>query len=116
MSTKNSIIKLEYIDIWISKFSISREGIVTGVTVVSSNNVEEMHIYGSVQQRIGDKWICIGSWSNKTKGTDCGLNKSISVNLGFNFRYKSTIYLHEYGKFVKTNSLTSSFVNYWSLM
>ena len=100
-------VRFAYIDVYQNTFDIEDNGKASFATVLSSRNVDEVQLYGYLQQYSNGRWITLKTWSNKMNGTEGYLSGSWYVASGYSYRFKSNAYLYVDGKFVESTSYTS---------
>lgn len=75
-----------YIETYRDHFEISSTGAASCTTIASGDNVDALHVYGSLQKEISGQWISIGSWSKKVNGTEAKITNTVTVGPG-KYRY-----------------------------
>lgn len=60
-------VRFAYIDVYQNTFDIEDNGKASFATVLSSRNVDEVQLYGYLQQYSKGRWITLKTWSNKMK-------------------------------------------------
>ncbi|WP_312459308.1 hypothetical protein [Proteiniclasticum sp.] len=96
-----------YIETYRNHFEISSTGAASSTTIVSGDNVDAVHVYGSLQKEISGQWISIGSWSRKVNGTEAKITNTVTVGPG-RYRYKSSVYLYRNGMLVEQDDKASN--------
>jgi len=99
--------KFAYIDLFQNSFDIEDNGKSSFSTILWARNVDEVKVYGYLQQYKDGKWKTIKTWSNQANGTECYLSSSWYVASGYSYRFKSSAYLYVDGKYVESTSYTS---------
>lgn len=105
-------VRFAYIDLFKNSFEIADNGKSSFSTILWSRNVDEVHLYGYLQQYNNGKWKTIKSWSNETDGTEGILAGSWYVASGYSYRFKSYAYLYKDGTVVESTSYSSNNVYY----
>jgi len=99
--------RFAYINLFQNSFEIEDNGKSSFSTILWSRNVDEVKLYGYLQQYKDGKWKTIKTWSNEANGTECYLSSSWYVASGYSYRFKSSAYLYVDSKFVESTSYTS---------
>ncbi|SDI03081.1 hypothetical protein [Proteiniclasticum ruminis] len=100
-----------YIETYRDHFEISSTGAASCTTIASGDNVDALHVYGSLQKEISGQWISIGSWSKKVNGTEAKITNTVTVGPG-KYRYKSSVYLYRNGMLVEQDDKASNPISY----
>jgi len=104
--------RFAYIDLFQNSFDIEDNGKSSFSTILWARNVDEVKVYGYLQQYKDGKWKTIKTWSNQANGTECYLSSSWYVASGYSYRFKSYAYLYVGGKFVESTNYTSGNIFY----
>lgn len=104
--------RFAYIDLFQNSFDIKDNGKSSFSTILWSRNVDEVKLYGYLQQYKDGKWKTIKTWSNLANGTECYLSGSWYVASGYSYRFKSYAYMYVDGNFVESTSYTSVNIYY----
>jgi len=99
--------RFAYIDLFQNSFDIEENGKASFSTILWARNVDEVKVYGYLQQYKDGKWKTIKTWSNEANGTECYLSSSWYVASGYSYRFKSSAYLYVDGKYVESTNDTS---------
>lgn len=99
--------KFAYIDLFQNSFDVEDNGKSSFSTILWARNVDEVKLYGYLQQYKDGKWKTIKTWSIEANSTECYLSSSWYVASGYSYRFKSSAYLYVDGKYVESTSDTS---------
>jgi membrane-bound lytic murein transglycosylase MltF len=105
-------VEFTYITMFKNNFDISDSGKSSVATTLSSYNVDEVHLYGYLQQFTNGNWKTIKTWSSEASGISDGFSGSWYVASGYSYRYKSYAFLYIDGSLVESTSDISNAIYY----
>lgn len=96
-----------YINGFQNSFSISDTGKASMRTIVTAYDVDAIYLYTYLQQYKDGSWKTIGSWNENAESSYCIWEKNYYVSQGYNYRFKSNVFLYHEGEFVENTGYIS---------
>lgn len=88
------------------KISVANGKAAVRIDLSGRKGAERCEIFLTIEKKVGNKWVSVGSWSEKTDGRFATMTKSVTTTKGVSYRANTTVTVWLEGK-AESKTITS---------